>query len=195
MNRILILIVLLGVVFVFMQIVLKKNTNKVTEESYTVVKKFDNFEIRKYPELFVASTLMDSSGYENNSNNGFRTVAGYIFGGNEKSQKIAMTSPVIMDLSDSVEMSFIMPNEVTAQNAPNPSDTSVQLKTRPGETLAVIRFSGWASSQKLKSKTDELIGYLKKQKIDFYGDPIYMGYNPPYQVVDRRNEIAIRVKI
>jgi len=138
---------------------------------------------------------MDSSGYENNSNNGFRTVAGYIFGGNEKSQKIAMTSPVIMDLSDSVEMSFIMPNEVTAQNAPNPSDTSVQLKTRPGETLAVIRFSGWASSQKLKSKTDELIGYLKKQKIDFYGDPIYMGYNPPYQVVDRRNEIAIRVKI
>ncbi len=195
MNRILILIVLLGVVFVFMQIVLKKNTDKVTEESYTVVKKFDNFEIRKYPELFVASTLMDSSGYENNSNNGFRTVAGYIFGGNEKSQKIAMTSPVIMDLSDSVEMSFIMPNEVTAQNAPNPSDTSVQLKTRPGETLAVIRFSGWASSQKLKSKTDELIGYLKKQKIDFYGDPIYMGYNPPYQVVDRRNEIAIRVKI
>ncbi len=195
MNRILILIGLLGVVFVFMQIVLKKNTDKVTEESYTVVKKFDNFEIRKYPELFVASTLMDSSGYENNSNNGFRTVAGYIFGGNEKSQKIAMTSPVIMDLSDSVEMSFIMPNEVTAQNAPNPSDTSVQLKTRPGETLAVIRFSGWASSQKLKSKTDELIGYLKKQKIDFYGDPIYMGYNPPYQVVDRRNEIAIRVKI
>lgn len=195
MNRILILIVLLGAVFVFMQIVLKKNTDKVTEESYTVVKKFDNFEIRKYPELFVASTLMDSSGYENNSNNGFRTVAGYIFGGNEKSQKIAMTSPVIMDLSDSVEMSFIMPNEVTAQNAPNPSDTSVQLKTRPGETLAVIRFSGWASSQKLKSKTDELIGYLKKQKIDFYGDPIYMGYNPPYQVVDRRNEIAIRVKI
>lgn len=195
MNRIFIVVLLLGLAFVFMQIVLKKDTDKVTDETYEVVKKFENFEIRKYPEMFVASTLMDSSGYETNSNKGFRTVAGYIFGGNEKSQKIAMTSPVIMDLSDSVEMSFIMPNEVTVENAPNPTDASVQLKTRPGETLAVIRFSGWATSQKLKAKTDELIGYLKKQKIEFYGDPIYMGYNPPYQVVDRRNEIAIRVKI
>ena len=95
---------LTGLLFVFLQFVVKKNADSSERESYMVLKKYENFEIRKYSEMYVASTQMGSSGYENNSSTGFRRIAGYIFGSNESNQKIAMTSPVIMEMKDSVEI-------------------------------------------------------------------------------------------
>ena len=52
-------------------------------------------EIRRYPALVLAQTQLPTNTYDENSNMGFRRVAGYIFGGNDSGQKIAMTSPVI----------------------------------------------------------------------------------------------------
>jgi CRISPR/Cas system type I-B associated protein Csh2 (Cas7 group RAMP superfamily) len=193
MNRFILFLILLGLVFVFAQIVVKSNTDSVAMNKYEVIAKFKGFEIRQYEELFVAKTKMNSADYENNSSTGFRRIAGYIFGSNESNQKIAMTSPVIMDMSDSVEMAFIMPDNITEANAPSPADSRVILEKRPSKTIAVLTFGGWANTKKLAQKEKALIKLLNDHDISYFGDAIFMGYNPPYQVIDRKNEIAIEV--
>jgi hypothetical protein len=172
----------------------KTSTDNSIERDYTVLKKFDGFEIRKYPSLYVATTKLSSSGYDGNSSEGFRKVAGFIFGANDKNQKIAMTSPVIMDMKDSVEMSFIMPSTITPKNVPTPSNSAVQLKYREEQVVAILSFGGWANSSKIAIKEKELIALLKENNISFDGDVSYLGYNPPYQVINRKNEISIQVK-
>jgi len=65
-------------------------TEAIEEPKYTVLQEFENgIEIRAYEPHLVAVTKMDGS-----QNSGFRVLAGYIFGGNEKEQEIAMTAPV-----------------------------------------------------------------------------------------------------
>ena len=177
-----------------MQFVISYKSKNSSNNKYKVIKSFGEFEIRKYEKLFVASSIINSSNYDESSSYGFRTLANYIFGQNKRSQKIAMTSPVIMDMNDSITMSFIMPDEVTQNNAPDPLSNSVKLQTRPNETFAVIRFGGWANQKKIQSKTSELKKHLLKYNIEYFGDPVYLGYDSPYQMVDRRNEVALRVK-
>ena len=172
---------------------IKTSTDRTDQPNYTVIKKFKGFEIRQYPELYVAKTKLGSSGYDGNSGEGFRRIAGFIFGANDQKMKIAMTSPVLMDMSDSVEMAFIMPDNITPENAPNPNNSKVVMSTRPAQTIAVLTFGGWANSSKIAQKEKQLIKLLKENNISYEGEVTYMGYNPPYQLVDRRNEIAIEV--
>ena len=117
---------------------MKSYSKNSVKAEYTVLKKYSEFEIREYPEMFVAKTKLSGSSYENNSSKGFRRIAGFIFGGNNKQQQISMTSPVIMDMKESVEMSFIMPEGVTAANVPDPNNTDVVLELRPKQIVAVL---------------------------------------------------------
>ena len=194
MNRFILALTLLFMFFLFAQIMVKSSSDNSIVSDYTILKKFDGFEIRKYPSLFVATTKLTSSGYDGNSSEGFRKVAGFIFGANDENQKIAMTSPVIMDMKDSVEMSFIMPKTITPENAPNPSNSAVQLKYREEQVVAVLSFGGWASSSKIASKEKALITMLNEHNISFEGNVSYLGYNPPYQIINRKNEISIQVQ-
>ena len=64
------------------------------EPPYSVVLQEGSFEIRDYPALALAEVAApgdrNSAAYS-----GFRTLAGYIFGGNARRQSIEMTAPVI----------------------------------------------------------------------------------------------------
>jgi hypothetical protein len=40
---------------------------------------------------------------------GFRRVASYIFGGNDKNESISMTAPVFMEMGNNTKMAFVMP--------------------------------------------------------------------------------------
>ena len=193
MNRLLILFIFLFVSFMSFQFIISKNSKNLSSNRYQIIEKFKEFEIRKYESLFVASNKVNTSLYDKGSSYGFRTLANYIFGQNNKAQKIPMTSPVIMDMKDSIVMSFIMPKNINEGSVPKPLDSRVKLELRPSEIFAVIRFSGWASDKKIQKKTTELKSLLSREKIKYFGDAVYFGYNPPYQMVNRRNEIAIRV--
>ena len=54
-------------------------------------------------------------------------MASYIFGGNDKSQKISMTSPVVVDMADTMKMSFIMPSKYEVDDLPAHSKPEVKL--------------------------------------------------------------------
>ncbi|MDO8368738.1 MAG: heme-binding protein [Saprospiraceae bacterium] len=71
-------------------------SSKGTEvQPYQRLKREKKFEIRNYPEATMATITSEASSYKALGNTGFRKLAGYIFGGNEQKQQIAMTAPVL----------------------------------------------------------------------------------------------------
>lgn len=160
---------------------------------YQVLKIFGKVEIRKYPNLILAQTKLGSAEYKSSGNNGFRTVANYIFGGNSKQQKIAMTAPVIMNMGDSASMSFVMPAEYEMDDLPKPASDQVQIQEQESKTLAVLRFGGYSDDEKIRKYAERLEEVLNENNIKVKGSLLYMGYNAPWDVVKRRNEVALEV--
>lgn len=170
------------------------SANKTEEQKYTVILKDNDFEIRFYPSATVATINSEAKTYKELSGPGFRKLAGFIFGGNETNTSISMTSPVHMDINDSVSsMSFVMPSGYTEENLPKPNDAGVIIQKTPDEYVAVIRFDGFASDKDLKYYSGKLHDILAEKGITSYGNARFLGYNPPFQLINRRNEIIISV--
>jgi hypothetical protein len=53
---------------------------------------------------------------------GFSILAGYIFGANDKQEKIPMTSPVELSIEDSMNMMFMVPRKRTLSDLPKPNN-------------------------------------------------------------------------
>ncbi len=172
-----------------------KNTNKTEEQKYTVIQKDQDFEIRFYPSATFATIKSNAKSYKELANPGFRKLAGYIFGGNESNTNISMTAPVHMDINDTVSsMSFVMPSSYSKENLPRPNNPNVIIQETAEEYVAVIRFGGYASDKDLKFYSEKLLQMLKDKGISSYGHARYLGYNPPFQFFNRRNEIIISVE-
>jgi hypothetical protein len=191
-------LIIITTVAVFIMVLFQSFTimsaNKTEEQKYTVILKEKDFEIRFYPSATVATINSDAKTYKDLSGPGFRKLAGYIFGGNETNTSISMTAPVHMDINDSVSsMSFVMPSSYNQENLPKPNDPNVLIQKTADEYVAVIRFGGFASDKDLVFYSDKLHEILKEKGITSYGNARFLGYNPPFQLVDRRNEIIVSV--
>jgi len=170
------------------------SANKTEEQKYTVILKDKDFEIRFYPSATVATINSNAKTYKDLSGPGFRKLAGYIFGGNETNTSISMTSPVHMDINDSISsMSFVMPSSYSEENLPKPNDPNVRIQKTADEYVAIIRFGGFASDKDLIFYSAKLLDILKEKGITSYGNARFLGYNPPFQLVGRRNEIIVSV--
>ena len=182
------------------------NSNKISKEqkaetlndvntiSYEVLASKNGYQIRKYPELTVATTELSSRSYSNNSNAGFRKIASYIFGGNSSNQQIAMTSPVQIDMGIEPTMSFFMPGNSDPSELPSPNRKDVIVTVQPSKIVAVIEFSGWASDRKLINQFNLLKSKLGKDAIEFEDTYSFLGYNSPFELFHRKNEVIISLK-
>lgn len=180
------------------------------EPSYEVVRRTGKLEIRQYGPRIVARTRMTADGREG-SDSGFRVLAGYIFGGNEKDASIAMTTPVTTEASGSqriamttpVEttadedgryMTFTMPSEYDMESLPRPTDPRVELVEMPGRRVASLRFSGRVSSGDAADKQQELLDAVRDAGLTPCGEPFLAQYDPPWVLgVFRRNEVQVPI--
>jgi len=195
MKMFIIILAAASLIIVLLQSFVIMPTNKTEEQKHSLIRKYKDFEIRFYPSATIATINSNAKTYKDLSGPGFRKLAGYIFGGNEADKKISMTSPVHMDINDSVStMSFVMPSEYTKENLPKPNDPDVQIKNTADEYVAVIRFGGYASDEDLKFYSEKLEKLLKENGITSLGNYRFLGYNPPYQFIGRRNEIIVSVE-
>lgn len=163
----------------------------IEEPKYELVAEYgDSIEIRHYEPQIVAATAMTSG-----QNSGFRVLAGYIFGGNEREEKIAMTAPVTTSMgSDGAEMQFMMPSEYSLDKLPKPEDKRVAFKQLPAYTAAVIRFSGRARADMAEQYWSKLQTFLADSEWQINGSPTLNQYNPPWiPGYFRRNEIIVPV--
>lgn len=186
-------------------------SSRVEKTAYTVIETKNEYEIRLYPEHLVAQTVVKGS-YNEALNEGFRIIAGYIFGGNTKKENISMTSPVIekRSTSESIAMTapvmatvdgeshtiaFGMPKSYTRETLPTPTDSRVQIVTIPEKKMATIRFGWIRTSSQVQSKKQQLLDALKNDNVTTIGEPQYAGYNAPWTPLwMTRNEVLIEIK-
>lgn len=185
-----------------------------TEEPAHTVERVENgVEIRAYGPRVAAETTVEGAD-EAARSEGFRRLAGYIFGGNDRDikiamtapvgqhpggvrgEQIAMTAPVAQQRDDNGEwvIQFFMPADKTLATLPTPENSAVRLVDVPAAAIAVRRFSGRASHEVVASQTDALLKSLEGTDFRPSGIPAAWFYDPPWTVPFlRRNEIAVTV--
>jgi hypothetical protein len=195
MKKMIITILVVLIVFVAFQSFMAISTSKIEKQKYRVVKKETDFEVRFYPPATFATIKSSAKNYRELSGSGFRKIAGYIFGNNESSAKIAMTSPVHMDINeDESSMSFVMPSQYDIKSLPRPNDAKVELHESPSEYAAAIEFGGFANDATISKYAEQLKKSLEDKGIKAIGHYRYLGYNPPYQLIGRKNEVIVAVE-
>lgn len=189
----------------------------VKEPTFEVLSSQDGVELRSYASLIRAETVVRGP-YKESMNEGFRILAGYIFGGNTSSQSITMTAPVGVQAADDSGsstgqkiamtapvgaepvgdgwlVSFVMPAEFTLASLPRPLDARVTLRELPPQRVAALRFSGWVGASTLDEVNARMTTALARQGLVATGKPSIAQYNPPWTVpFMRRNELLVAVQ-
>ncbi|TFD64617.1 heme-binding protein [Cryobacterium sp. Hb1] len=188
------------------------------QQPYQVVKSYDDFELRRYPAHLVAEVVTDGP-FEDAGNRAFRYLFAYITGANRSLQKVAMTAPVVQTdaeekiamtapvLQESVEdasgaaageqfrVAFVLPKDLTAQTAPEPTDPAVHLRTVPASLAGALRFSGRWSQTRYEQHLDQLRGALAAAGFSVLGSPRFARFDPPFKPwFLRRNEVLLDVE-
>lgn len=182
------------VLFIASQIFFMSSQKNIEQYPFKVVKTYDNFEIRNYEATLFTSVKLATNKYDKAASKGFSVLAGYIFGGNDKEEKIAMTSPVAMTLKDTTTMMFMVPKKYTKENLPTPNDMSIEFKEIPARKMAAISFGGWADDKKIESYKKQLIKALEREGIKYSNNFLFLGYNAPMEVFQRKNEVIVELK-
>ena len=172
--------------------------NGIEKPNYKVVKKYNNFELRDYGSIVIATTSLKRD-YSRSNSVGFQKVANYIFGGNDKNMKIAMTAPVMTSFHSSKnkeqEISFIMPKKHNLDTLPAPDRDDVTIKEKELSLVAVISFGGWATEEKANKYIERLELLIKKENLIKLNEIIVAQYNAPWSIPPfRKNEILIPIK-
>jgi hypothetical protein len=182
------------------------------QPSYQVIQKQENKEIRKYNSHIIAKTTISGS-FKDAQSEGFRILAGYIFGKNKSQQKIAMTAPVVQksesekismtapvviasNENKSWTMTFSMPSQFTIETLPVPTDKRVQIEKIEERFVAAITFSGFWGESKNAEEANKLKKWMKgNQEYELISEAMFAGYNPPWTLPFlRRNEMLIELR-
>ena len=192
---------------------------RIEEPAFDTVKSSGDFEVRRYAPRIVAQAEVEGDLW-GASNDGFRVIAGYIFGntvsvtgaGAEKiamtapvttepvAEKIAMTAPVTMEPSGDgtggrYRMHFVMPAQYTMATLPRPKDERVKLLELPPPRMAVVKFSGFSGEGKVREKTDERLAWVKTEGLEAAGPVQLARYDPPWTLPFlRRNEVMVPLR-
>ena len=191
------------------------------EAEYAVVERDGAFELRQYPPMLAAETLVTDTDFDDAGNVAFGRLFRYISGSNRSQSKIAMTSPVVQTadkLSDEdgekiamttpviqqtekpggapggYRVAFIVPAGYTRDTVPEPLDPNVRIVATPARLVASLRFSGWMSEDLHQKKEQALRAELATRKLKVAGEPITAQYDAPFIPGPfRRNEVLIPV--
>jgi hypothetical protein len=177
----------------------------IEEPKYVVVQALGDVEVREVAPLLVAEVVVPGPADEA-GNQGFRVLAGYIFGKNQGERKIEMTAPVTLApapqriamtapvTQGAVEggfvVRFMMPSTFTRETLPVPLDARIAFRELPATRYVVIRYSGFWSERNY----DEHLALLRERAraagLVTSGEPVYARYDPPWTPwFLRRNEI------
>ena len=188
-----ILILILAIGFVVVQMFALKSQYNIETHAFKVKEKYDTFEIRTYEKALFTSVKLPNNSFKDAASNGFSVLAGYIFGGNDRKEKIAMTSPVKMSIQDSMTMLFMVPHKFKKETLPLPNDSKIEFKEEAEKTVAAIGFGGWANAKKIDRYKKELSAALDAKGISYSNRFFFLGYNAPYEVFNRKNEIIVEL--
>ncbi|XP_073484091.1 heme-binding protein 2-like [Aquarana catesbeiana] len=161
---------------------------------YRLVKQYDKFEHRDYEATRWVRTPLENDFFGLGMVKSFRRLYKYITGSNAEEMKINMTVPVVIykprnqPPAGNSTMSFFVPHEV--QDPPQPTDPDVYLSDSPAKSVYVRSFGGYALDSAYSKEAEVLAEELRALGLEF-NDSFYLrsGYNDPFTVYDRHNEV------
>ena len=190
----------------------------IEEPRFELLRTIGSIEIRKVEPHLVAETVLDEGDFDRAGNEGFRRLAGYIFGGNQvaapaggsreiartapvaqrpaaASQRIAMTAPVAQrEAGQGWIVAFTMPSGWTLATLPVPNDPCITLREVPARTVAALRFSGAWSEERFASRIAELMAGVRAAGLTAIHEPETARYDPPFMPwFLRRNEVLVEI--
>ena len=172
-------------------------TMAIETPEYNLLEKEGKFELRVYNSFAVARTRVEND-YREATVAGFRKIANYIFGGNERQLSIAMTAPVISNVPNEegvYNIVFVMPREHALSSLPAPNDNQVKLEEHNLGRTAVVRFGGWATKSRVDYYKKELIEFLRKKEYVVKSEFFVAQYNSPWALPPfRKNEIIVSIE-
>ena len=177
---------------------------RATEEpDYRTLRTDGDYQIRDYPEIVVAETVVHGP-RQQALGEGFRRLADYIFAKSRPGEEITMTVPVVQDSGDPMASDpplfddgveggwrtrFVMPRGRAQSSLPTPPD-EIDLITLPPRKVAVVSFSGRPGDRELAEEEDRLRGWLARNGERSGTEPEYAFYNSPMIPGPlRRNEV------
>lgn len=104
-----------------------------------------------------------------------------------------MTSPVAMSLEDSMTMMFMVPEKYSKETLPRPNQSDISFHEEPAKTVAAITFGGWADDEKIEKYKAQLTAALDDEGIAYTNHFYFLGYNAPYEVFNRKNEVIVEL--
>lgn len=166
------------------------------EPPYAVVEACELYEIRDYEAYSVAATALPDGEDIAAAGSAFNALASYLFGENQESKSMAMTTPVTT--TNLGEMRFYL----SEPKIPLPLESDeVEIVEVPAARLAVRKFTGFATDGEIARQKDTLMQALEIDGIELdvaHGavvPHVVFEYNPPYTLpIVRRNEIAVPVR-
>ena len=186
----------------------------IEEPAYTVREQKEGYEIRDYAPYIKAEAEVSGT-YQEATEQGFRIIADYIFGNNQKRESISMTTPVLESPTENVSeniamtipvlestdgtatrtIAFVLPSKYTLDTLPTPNNPAVKLTVVPARTVAVLRYTWYPTEKRTDAKKAQLIAYLKRDQKIVTGAIETARYNPPLSMpLTLRNEIIIPIE-
>lgn len=175
-----------------------------------MVEQLEAIEIRDYAPMLLAEVELEGE-REATIRQGFRILAGYIFGANTKRDEIAMTSPVTQAASEKIAMTspvtqaeggssgtwkvaFMLPAQYTLASLPEPNDKRIKFRLTDPQRRVAIRFSGFSSVSNLESHQAQLLAFVDKRNLQATSLPMTAFYDDPFTLPwNRRNEWWVAV--
>ena len=171
------------------------------QQEFRVLHTYEDFELREYLPCVIAEVKV-SANYSTATRSAFSSLFNYISQGNESSQKIAMTAPVITaqkaDRSDSAGwyVSFVMPSGSAFDHMPHPNDSEVKLRELDTETCVAKSFRGTATDELSRKKVQELRTSASKANIALSDETRICRFDPPFKPSFLQyNEIVIPIHL
>ena len=183
---------LLLLCFIAWQVYSAYSNKKFENINQKLIGSINNVNFETNSQYTLASVKMDGKSL-NNAKGKFSVLANYIFGGNSDNKQIAMTSPVIYNMSNFATFSFIMPDNYEVSNLPSPNSKEISFKTKKNQCIASIAFGGFVNNENCNENYLKLLEVLKTNDISHSNDYMLAVYNSPYQIINRKNEIWIEV--
>jgi hypothetical protein len=91
-------------------------------------------------------------------------------------------------------MMFMVPKKLNKETLPQPNQQGIEFREEPAKTVAAISFGGWADDEKIEAYKQKLKSALDAAGITYTNRFYFLGYNPPYEVFNRKNEVIVELK-
>jgi hypothetical protein len=167
-------------------------------------------ETRQYGLYSWTSTELEGMDLNQAANDGFMRLFDYIGGDNVDGTPVDMAAPVLNKITpgqgpacnSTFKVSFFVPMAYQGEDTPNPPAPSSALvfhEEIEAMEVAVLEFAGTDKQENVLRHAAKLSAMVENAddmtRVGDDGSFFFAGYDPPFRVTDRHNEIWIPVKL